>query len=192
MFVIGEAIIDDVVAGASFCCDLKSCKGACCCINGGRGAPLEDHEVLEIQNALPFVKPYLSPKSVNAIERHGMFEGQPGDFATTCVEGHECVFAYFEGGIAGCSFERAFLEGNTTWRKPLSCHLFPLRIRRKGKDHIRYEQIDECGPGRARGVHDQVQLFEFLKEPLVRKYGEQWYAQLREYCSPEQVRRDVV
>lgn len=182
MFIIGEAVIDDVVGHASFCCDLGACKGACCAIAGGRGAPLEDDEVLEIEKAFPLVKAYLSQHSLQTIETTGAYEGGPGDFATTCINNRECVFVYYEEGIARCSFERAYLEGKTDWRKPLSCHLFPIRIRKFGQDFVRYEQIEECLPGRERGKTEEVKLHIFLREPLIRKYGEEWYEKFLSWC----------
>jgi len=183
MFVIGEAVIDDAVGTASFCCDLKKCKGACCCIEGGRGAPLEDDEVLEIENAYPIVKQYLSENSIRTIEASGLYEGSPGNFATTCIDHRECVFVYFEDGIARCSFERAYEEAKTDWRKPISCHLFPIRVRTFGQDIVHYEQIDECEAGRAKGASDDVQLVDFLKDPLIRKYGKAWYKKFLDRCT---------
>ncbi len=188
MFVIGEAVIDDDVARSAFCCDLQKCKGACCTLEGGRGAPLEDHEVLEIEKAFPLAKQYLGEKSLRFIGQQGMYEGRSGDFATTCIDRRECAFAYFNDGIAYCSFERAFEAGLTDWRKPLSCHLFPIRIREFGRDYLRYEQIDECQPARISGEMKQVSLHSFLKEPLSRKYGEQWYEQFVRYCESKGTR----
>jgi len=182
MFVIGEAVIDDAVAQASFCCNVRKCKGACCCIEGGRGAPLEDDEVLEIEKAYPVVKEYLSKQSNAVIETSGMYEGAPGTFATMCIDHRQCVFVYFEDGIARCSFERAYEEGKIEWRKPLSCHLFPIRIRGFGKDFLSYEMIDECQAGRELGMAKQIKLHDFLKEPLTRKYGENWYNSFVSMC----------
>lgn len=188
MFVIGEAVIDDNVARSTFCCDLQQCKGACCTLQGGRGAPLEDHEVLEIEKAYPIAKRYLGATSLNNIEQWGTHEGHSGNYATPCIQEKECVFAYFDEGIAYCSFERAYEEGLTDWRKPLSCHLFPIRIREFGRDHLRYEQIDECHGGRVLGETQQVSLYNFLKEPLTRKYGEEWYEKFVQYCESKGTR----
>lgn len=182
MFIIGEAVIDDVVGRTSFCCDLKKCKGACCTLPGGRGAPLEDDEVLELQKAYPIAREYLSQRALDAIEGQGMVEGSPGSYTTTCIDHRDCVFVYHDGDIAKCSLERAYEEGRTDWRKPLSCHLFPIRIRTFGQDFIRYEQIDECEPGRNLGIVKLAKLHDFLKEPLTRKYGETWYQEFLNYC----------
>ncbi len=145
-----------------------------------------DDEVLEIRKAYPVVKQFLSERSIRTIERLGLYEGVPGDYATTCIEDHECVFVYFDGGIARCAFEYACREGLTKWQKPLSCHLFPIRIRRLGADFVRYEQIEECAPARARGAAEHVALVRFLKEPLVRKYGQEWCDELLARCTVQE------
>jgi len=183
MFVIGEAVIDDTVGHISFCCDLRACKGACCCISGGRGAPLEDEEVREIEKAYPIVKHYLSEKSIQTIETSGLVDGRPGDYATACVDQQECVFVYLDEGIAKCSFERAWQEGNISWRKPVSCHLFPIRVHTMGRDFLRYVEIEECAAGRKRGTAENVKLIKFLKDPLIRRYGEAWYDEFLAACS---------
>jgi hypothetical protein len=183
MFVIGEAVIDDTVGHVSFCCDLHACKGACCCISGGRGAPLDDGEVREIEKAYPIVKQYLSEKSTQTIETSGLVDGGPGDYATACVDEKECVFVFFDDGIAKCSFERAWQEGKISWRKPISCHLFPIRFHTMEGEYLRYVQIEECAGGRERGAVEKVKLVEFLREPLIRRYGEDWYKQLLAACS---------
>jgi len=183
MFEIGEAVIDDAVACASFACDLHACRGACCTLPGGRGAPLEDAEAEEIARAFPHARQFLGEASLRTIDAGGLVEGPPGDLATPCIGARECVFAFFEDGIARCSFEAAYERGLTRWRKPLSCHLFPIRIRHFGKDFLRYEVIEECAPGRVRGREQTVPLAEFLRAPLVRRYGEAWYGEFLRACA---------
>ena len=185
MFIIGEAVIDDEVGKELFCCDVKKCKGACCTLPGGRGAPLEDDEVQEIRTAYPFAKQYLSQRNIDFIHAHGMVEGSSGGYATTCIDNRDCVFVYYDNDVARCALERANEEGLTGWRKPLSCHLFPIRVRSFGKDSLRYDRIAECEPGRKRGEAEQVRVREFLKMPLVRKYGEQWYRSFLDYCQTQ-------
>ncbi len=182
MFIIGEAVIEDEVCDEQFACDVSGCRGACCTLEGGRGAPLEDREVEEIRRAFPAVEDFLPRRSLETIRKVGVVEGRPGDYATPCVESRECVFVYFDRGIARCSFERAYREGKTSWRKPISCHLFPIRVRRYGQEFLRYEQIDECAAGRRRGAGEGVLLSEFLKEPLVRRFGEAWYETFAAEC----------
>lgn len=185
MFIIDEVVVDDAVGQASFCCDIKACRGACCCIEGGRGAPLLDDEVEEIKNAYPVIIKYLSERSIRAIAASGLYDGAPGRFATTCIDNRDCVFVHYEGDIARCSFETAFGAGELQWRKPLSCHLFPVRVQHFGRDHLRYEVIDECRAGRRLGEVTRTHLHDFLREPLTRTYGRQWYEQFLDYCRKE-------
>jgi hypothetical protein len=183
MFVVGEALIDETICKVSFKCDLSACKGACCCIEGGRGAPLADDEVPQLHAALTAVLPLLSERSRTIIGKRGPIDGRPGDYATTCIDNRDCVFVYYAGEeIAHCSFERAFDLGLTSWRKPLSCHLFPIRSRRLGTEVLRYEEIGECAPALNRGTIDQMPLFEFLEVPLIRRFGHEWYKSFRRSC----------
>lgn len=186
MLLVDTIFIDDAIPAARFCCDLDACKGVCCTLEGGRGAPVDDAEVPLLLEAVPFAAAYLRPESREALERMGPLEGRAGDRATTCIDRKECVFVMFDGGIARCSFERAFLDGRTAWRKPLSCHLFPIRVRSVGREICRYEQIEECSPGRVHGATQDVPLVDFLKDALIRRFGEDWYARLREQQSPLQ------
>jgi hypothetical protein len=179
MFIVGDAILEDDLLDARFACDLEACRGACCCLEGGRGAPLADEEVLEIERAYPVIKDALPAAHRAVLDRAGLVDGGPGEFATTCVEDRACAFVYFDEGIARCAFERAYLDGRLSWRKPLSCHLFPIRVRRVFHDALRYEQIPECKPGRMKGTRDGVRLTSFLREPLTRAYGEPWFAELQ-------------
>ena len=182
MFVIGEAVIDDAISRVSFQCDLTVCKGACCCIAGGRGAPLEDDEVREIHIALPVISRFLSERSLQALAAQGPVEGRPGDYATTCIGDRACVFVVMQDGIATCAFERAYREGLSRWPKPVSCHLFPIRVRQHGPDVLRYEEIAECEGGRRHGRRTGTPLAEFLREPLVRRFGPAWYEEFQRAC----------
>jgi hypothetical protein len=135
------------------------------------------------------VKHYLPERHIRTIESVGPVEGRLGDFATVCIGERECAFAYFDESIARCGFERAFLDGQTRWQKPLSCHLFPIRVRRFGREFVRYEQIEECSGGRERGQKEQIRLYEFLRTPLVRKYGASWYQSFHDLCTTQKVNR---
>ncbi|TLY30900.1 MAG: DUF3109 family protein [Ignavibacteria bacterium] len=187
MFLIGEAVVEEEIAHERFSCDLIRCKGACCTIRGGQGAPLEDGELVEIHKALPAARKYLSEENLQRIEARGFFEGEPGSYFTTCVDDRDCVFVYYEDGIARCSLERAYQTGETGWRKPLSCHLFPLRVSHGPGQQIRYERISECSAGRSRGRSDDMPLYEFLKDALIRNFGAGWYEEFRREC----LRRDA-
>ena len=174
--------MDERLASERFACDLTACKGACCTLPGGRGAPLEDSEVSELEQAYPVVKQYLSRRHLDVIANDGMFEGYPGHYATTCVDDKDCVFVYYDDGIARCAIERAHTEGLISWRKPLSCHLFPARVSANGSTRIRYESIPQCDHARVNGQTANVPLYDFLKDALVRKFGEAWYDDFRREC----------
>ncbi|MBI4427778.1 MAG: DUF3109 family protein [Ignavibacteriales bacterium] len=182
MYVIQETTVDKPISGIKFACDLNACKGACCTLPGGRGAPLLDSEIAEIQKAFPLVHKYLSAEHLNRIKENGLYEGTDGDYSTPCYKNRACVFVTYEGGIAKCSFEKAFLEGEISWRKPISCHLFPIRVDHRGQEHIRFEFISECASALDKGDLEDIYLSDFLKESLVRAYGEQWYNRFLGLC----------
>ncbi len=173
MFVIGEILVDASVAETKFACDLHACKGACCTFAGGRGAPLRDEEVAEIERLYPVVKSLLPHEHVRVVEQHGPIDGVKGNYATQCVEGKACVFVYYDDGVAKCSFERAYFEKKIPWRKPISCHLFPVRIGRDGKE-IHYEYFKECDPALKRGAKENIPVAAFSSDSLRRAFGDEW------------------
>jgi Fe-S-cluster containining protein len=177
MFVIGEISVDDSVAITKFACDLQQCKGACCTFAGGRGAPLRDDEVSEIEKAFPIVETMLPEEHREVIRRQGLIDGTAGNYATQCVDGKACVFVIYDDGIAKCSIERAFFENKIAWRKPISCHLFPIRIGRNG-DEIHYEHFSECAPALRKGERENIGVHLFAKDSLVREFGPEWTEQL--------------
>jgi hypothetical protein len=179
---IDQFLIDPGITTAQFACDLERCKGACCTMPGQRGAPLLDKEVEEIEKAFPVVRKYLSFRHKDTIEERGLIQGRRGDYTTQVVDKRACVFAIFENEIAKCSFEKAFLAGEISWRKPISCHLFPIRVSRGEKEQLRFELIAECRPALERGIKESVPLWEFLRTSLTRAYGESWYEEFESYC----------
>ncbi len=182
MLIIGDIAVDDAVTTQRFSCDLARCKGACCTLEGGRGAPLLDEEKALVERHYPAVRKYLSPGHIAAIERQGPVDGFPGAFATTCVEDRACVFVAYDGDIARCSFELAFRKGEIGWRKPVSCHLFPLRYSGGRAGVLRYEAIPECSAGRERGERDGTRLHDFLEDAIIRRLGPGWHTLLSEAC----------
>lgn len=178
MFLIQETIVEESVATTKFACDLSRCKGACCTIPGGRGAPLLDEEIDEIHTAFPIIKKYLNSDHLRTIEEQGLYEGEPGQRATTCFNNRACVFVTYEGDLAHCAFETAYLRGELGWRKPLSCHLFPLRVDRENRTRVRYEYLANCSPALERGNQDGISLVEFSRDALERTFGQPWYAEL--------------
>lgn len=181
MFTILNALADDALATTEFCCDLTACKGACCTMPGGRGAPLADGEVQAVIDAIPVAAPYLSQEKRMSIAALGATEGEPGDYTTRCIDERDCVFVYYEGDVAKCAIERAFFEGATDFRKPLSCHLFPIRVNDLfGGPYLRYEHISECNQALVNGREKKVPLYKFLKDALVRAFGQEFYDTLVE------------
>jgi len=179
MLEIGKTIISLDVLEKQFLCDLLKCKGACC-VEGDSGAPITAEEAEAIEEAYPEVQPYLSESHKEEIKIQGFavidFEG---DLVTPLVENRQCVYTYEDKGILKCGIEKAFLDGKIKFRKPVSCHLFPIRITKyKRFDAVNYQQIDICKPGRQCGKSEKLPLYVFLKEPLIRQYGEEWYEQL--------------
>ena len=185
MFTIGEIAVEPEVADVHFACDLGSCKGACCTLKGGRGAPVTEEEATEIYAAFPVVRKYLPQKHREWIERHGMMEGYTGAFTTRCVDDRACVFVHYEAEIARCSFETAYSKNEINWQKPLSCHLFPLRLSRGIVKEVHYEILEECAPAVRKGNAERTPLRIFLKDVLVRAFGAGWYEQFVAGCAEQ-------
>jgi hypothetical protein len=180
MIVINNTVISDDVAERRFVCDLNKCKGACC-VEGDLGAPLSEEELPIIENLLDKVLPYMSKDGIAAIEENGPYiKDYEDDYSTTTIKGRECAFAFYEkNGILKCAFEKAFEDGVIDFPKPISCHLYPIRIAKY--DHyqaINYHQWHICSPACALGQELAVPVYQFLKKPLIRHFGEDWYAEL--------------
>ena len=183
MFVVGDALISDDVLDAPFACHLGACLGACC-VQGDSGAPLEPDERAVLETVVPRVRKYMRPEALKVVKQRGVWEEvDPGEYATTCVDDAECVFVTYEGPVAKCAIQKAHQAGRIDFPKPLSCHLFPLRIERIGDfDVINYEQITMCDSARAYGRRRGVDLVDALAEALVRKFGALWFDAFREAC----------
>ena len=180
MLEIGKTIVSFDVLEEHFLCDLMKCKGACC-IEGDSGAPLTEEEALEIEKTYAEFEGYLPENHKAEVEKQGFsLIDEDGDLVTPLVNNRQCAYTFTdEKGILKCAIEKAYFEGKIDFRKPVSCHLFPIRISEyKRFDAVNYQQIDICKPGRECGSGQQVPLYKFLKEPLIRKYGKQWYEQL--------------
>lgn len=180
MIQIGETIVSELLLEKKFVCDLNACKGACC-VEGDAGAPLEDEELEELEKTYPIVKEYLSEKSKEAIEKEGFYTiDTDGDYVTTLVDGKECAYAIFdENNTAKCGIEQAQLDGKIEFKKPISCHLFPVRLSQyKNFVAVNYAYWQICGDACVLGEQLQVKTYQFLKEPLIRRFGEEWYKEL--------------
>lgn len=187
-------LVDEEVLEVRFACDLERCRGACCTMPGGIGAPLLATERDEIARALPVIWDDLPESHRAVIESEGPVVGDPEAPVTPCYQRGPCVYVTFEAGIAKCAFEKAFLAGQISWRKPLSCHLFPIRVDGGLRRRLRFEYLRECEPAIRRGRSEDIPLWKFLEAPLVRAYGGDWYERLVKVCERDHTRtgRDLV
>jgi len=183
MIAIENTLVSEDLLEKKFVCDLNACKGECC-VAGDSGAPLDKEELPILESVLEAVKPYMVKKGIKAVEKHGAWErDSDGDYTTTLVsEGAECAFVYFdENKIAKCAIEKAHQEGKISWQKPISCHLYPVRISKyKSYDAVNYHSWSVCKPACECGKKLDVPVYKFLKAPLIRKYGKEWYKQLEQ------------
>ncbi|MFM7234733.1 MAG: DUF3109 family protein [Flavobacteriales bacterium] len=183
MIIVGQTLVSEDLFEEQFVCDLNACKGACC-IEGESGAPLEQDELLHIEENLDAVRPFMREEGIRALEEKGAYTvDSDGDFVTSLVGNHgECVFVTFdEKGIAKCALEQAYNRGVTNWKKPISCHLYPVRLANLTEYvAVNYHRWQVCEPACACGKALKVPVFRFLKDPLTRRFGEAWYADLEE------------
>ena len=180
MIQIDDTIISIDCLSEKFCCDLDACKGECC-IEGDAGAPVELDEVAELEEALPVVWPWLSASAQAVIARLGVvYTDEDGDLVTSIVNGKDCVFTcYDERGYCYCALEKAYREGKSSFYKPLSCHLYPIRLKKIGDCvALNYHRWDVCKMAVMKGGHLNLPVYRFLKEPLIRRFGEEWYTEL--------------
>ena len=185
MFSVHDITVDTSIAGVKFACNFSQCKGACCTMPGPRGAPLTEEESKEIEKAFPIIKKYLNEDHLRVVDERGLVERSGGDITTPCIDHKACVFVTYDKSIAKCSFETAYFKNEIGWRKPLSCHLFPIRVDHGFIEHLRYESIPECFPALERGQSENIGLSNFLKDALVRRYGETWYAEFQKACASQ-------
>ena len=179
MFQLGKTIVSEEILERDFVCNLSACKGNCC-IDGDAGAPLSAEETKIMEEIYPKVKPYLRPEGIAAIEAQGTWvKGEDGDFETTLIEGKDCAYVIFDGATAFCGIEQAYNEGIVSWKKPVSCHLYPIRVKDFSEfTAVNYDKWDICNDACTLGKELQVPVYKFVKEALVRKFGEDWYLEL--------------
>ena len=185
MFQIGKTLISEEIIENDFVCNLNACKGACC-VDGASGAPLEDNETAILEGIFAQVKPFLRQEGIKAIEEQGTFiKGDDGEWETPLVNKSECAYVTFsEEGITKCGLEQAYNAGATDWKKPISCHMYPVRIRAYTEfTAVNYHKWEICDPACSLGAELKVPIYKFVKEALVRKFGEAWYAELEEVAA---------
>ncbi|MGN6355607.1 MAG: DUF3109 family protein [Parafilimonas sp.] len=181
MIAIDNKLVSDDIVEKQFVCDLVKCKGGCC-EDGDAGAPLELNELDELIHSYEIVKPYLTEAGIRSIETHGkyVYDREFG-WVTPTIKGAMCAYGFKdENGIIKCGIEKAYNEGKINWKKPISCHLFPIRVNKSKEDedleYLNYEpRPDLCRAACKLGKHLQVPVYVFLKESIIRKYGEDFY-----------------
>lgn len=183
MIIIDDCIISENIAEKKFCCDLSVCKG-CCCIEGDAGAPLEKKEIAILKKIYPDVKPYMTDEGIAEVEKNGVSALDPAEeLCTPLVNGKECVYMCWDNGIAMCAIEKAYLDNKIDFRKPVSCHLYPIRVDNyRDFKAVNYHEWDICNCAVKLGEEVGVPLYKYLKEPLIRKFGTKWYEELVVRC----------
>ncbi len=180
MIEIDNILVSEEIINRYFACDIKKCNGFCC-VYGDAGAPLEKEEVFILEQYLDDIKPYLTDEGNRSIKKQGVFvKDDDGDLVTPLIEGKECAYTVFSQGVALCGIEQAFFDGKIDFRKPISCHLYPIRIGalRQGKEFLIYHKWEICGDACTLGKRNKTPIYRFTKDALIRKYGKEWYDKL--------------
>jgi len=179
MIQIGDKIVSMDLFDNHFICDLRKCEGNCC-VFGDSGAPLEEEEVGILESNIEEIKPFMRPEGLRAVEEQGSWMvDRDGDKVTPLVNKEECAYVIFEDGIAWCAIEKAYIEGTIPFQKPVSCHLYPIRVSPlKTGVALNYHRWSICEPARILGKKEQEPVFRFLKDPITRVYGTEFYEEL--------------
>ena len=182
MIQIDNTLLSEDLFEKEFVCDLNACRGACC-IEGDAGAPLTIEEVGILEDIYEDLKPFLTEEGKASIEKNGVFYmDQDADYVTMLNNGKECSFTtYDEKGIAKCGIEDAYRSGKVNFKKPISCHLYPIRVTQlKEYEALNYDKMKLCDAACVLGEQLKVKVYQFVKEPLIKKYGEEYYKKLEE------------
>ena len=192
MIQIGETIVSQVAFEHAFCCDLSKCKGACC-VEGDAGAPLLPSEVPILESIQDAIRPYLRPEGLAALEAQGVaVKDHDGEWVTPMVDGRECAYVTFDQGVAKCGIEQAAAAGAVDWPKPISCHLYPIRVTKyQDFDALNVHHWKVCEPACSLGQELKLPVFRFLQGALVRAYGPAWMEEAEEVYQFLQSRSEV-
>jgi len=182
MFQLGKTLVSEAIIEEDFVCNLSACKGTCC-INGDAGAPLDEKEVQILKDIYPIVKPFMRKEGVQAIEIQGTSViSSEGELETPLINNADCAYVTFDSkGVALCAIEEAYNQGEIQWKKPLSCHLYPIRVKDYSEfSAVNYHKWDICSNACSLGKELQVPIYKFVKAALIRKFGESWYSELEQ------------
>jgi hypothetical protein len=172
---VDNIAVNTEIFETKFTCDLGKCKGACCTMESELGAPLKEEEVDIINKYFEEIKIYLPKEHLKEIEKNGFWFSRQGDLMIRSIDNRQCVFVHYDGDIAKCSIEKAFFDGKIDFQKPISCHLFPIRVSNFGGSVLRFEKYDECQPAITKGEKSNTTVFEFCKDSLKREFGSNWF-----------------
>ncbi len=181
MIIIDDTLVSEELKTIQFSCNLSQCHGDCC-VEGDAGAPLEEEEISILEDYIEEIKPYMAEKGRKVVEKSGVFDyDTDGEYVTPLVNDRECAFVYFENGISYCAIEKAWMEGKINFQKPISCHLYPVRLSKLSRHiAVNYDRWSICHAALLKGKQENLPLYKFLKTPLIRKFGEAWYHKLEE------------
>jgi len=185
MFQLGKTLVSEDIIEKDFVCNLSKCKGVCC-VAGEAGAPLDEEEIHIIKEIYPKVKPFMRKEGIAAVEQQDAYlETEDGELETPLVNNAECAYVTFnEKGIALCAIEEAYNKGIVGWKKPISCHLYPIRVNDYTEfSAVNYHKWDICDDACSLGTELKVPVYKFVKEALIRKFGEDWYSELEKVAS---------
>lgn len=190
MFQLGKTIVSEEILEEFFVCNLKACKGMCC-VDGDAGAPLDKEETKILDEIYPKIKPLLRKEAIKSIEQQGTWIETPyGEFETPLIDGKDCVYVIFDKKTALCGIEQAYNQGIINWKKPISCHLYPIRIKEFTEFiSVNYDRWDICNPACNFGQELGVPVYKFVKEALIRKFGEDWYLELEQIAIALKMKR---
>ena len=177
---IDNITLNSEIAEKTFTCDLAKCKGACCTMESQFGAPVTKEEIEIITGVLPVVKDYLPKEHVKEIEKNGFWIEKYGDLMTRSIKNRDCVFVTYEGDIAKCGIEKAYRDGKIDFIKPVSCHLFPIRVSNFGGPVLRYEKYEDCEPAVEKGEKTKIKIIDFCRDALERAFGKEWFLKIKE------------
>jgi len=183
MIIIQGKLISADVVEEQFMCNLKACKGACCW-EGDYGAPLETTELEILDDIYPQIKKYLSPKGIAVLEKAGRYTyyKDANEYGTPLIDHGACAYmTYDEAGVAQCGIEQAYNDGVVSFKKPISCHLYPIRVTKEGEsgfEALNYDRWDICSAACSLGAKEKMPVYKFTKDALIRKYGAEFYAEL--------------
>ncbi len=187
MFQLGKTLVSEDIIEKDFVCNLSTCKGACC-IDGDAGAPLEEEEVQILKDIYPKVKPFMRPEGIKAVEAQGTsIVTNDNDLETPLINDADCAYVTFnEKGTALCAIEEAYNKGDIDWKKPISCHLYPIRVQDYSEfSAVNYHRWSICDDACTLGAELQVPIYKFVKEALVRKFGQDWYTELEKVAASQ-------